>query len=192
MGDRSPREHLEDGTTERVRFIGVDTPERGQNFAAQATAYATRWLAGRTVYLERDVEQRDRYGRLLAYVWLSRPQSGDAAEAREKMFNARLLWNGLGVLLTIPPNVAYVDMFTVFQREGRDAELGLWKPKAVPVPKATPKTVRGNCDPSYPDVCIPPPPPDLDCGDVPYSRFRVEGDDPHGFDRDRDGVGCES
>jgi len=49
-----------------------------------------------------------------------------------------------------------------------------------------------SCDPSYPDVCIPPYPPDLDCGEIPYSNFRVVGDDPHGFDRDKDGIGCES
>jgi hypothetical protein len=50
----------------------------------------------------------------------------------------------------------------------------------------------GNCDPSYPTVCIPPPPPDLDCADVPYTNFTVVGDDPHGFDGDNDGVGCET
>ena len=49
-----------------------------------------------------------------------------------------------------------------------------------------------NCDPSYPDVCIPPYPPDLNCGDIGYSNFRVVGNDPHGFDRDNDGIGCES
>jgi hypothetical protein len=50
----------------------------------------------------------------------------------------------------------------------------------------------GNCDPSYPGVCIPPPPPDLDCKDVPYRRFQVLAPDPHKFDRDGDGIGCES
>jgi cytoskeletal protein RodZ len=49
-----------------------------------------------------------------------------------------------------------------------------------------------NCDPSYPDFCIPSPPPDLDCPDVSGKRFTVSGSDPHGFDRDGDGVGCES
>jgi hypothetical protein len=48
-----------------------------------------------------------------------------------------------------------------------------------------------RCDPSYPGVCIPPPPPDLDCADVPYSNFRVVGADPHRFDGDHDGIGCE-
>jgi hypothetical protein len=50
----------------------------------------------------------------------------------------------------------------------------------------------GNCDPSYPTVCIPPYPPDLDCGQIAYRRFEVIGSDPHGFDRDNDGIGCES
>lgn len=49
-----------------------------------------------------------------------------------------------------------------------------------------------SCDPSYPDVCIPPYPPDLDCGEIGYSNFRVTGSDPHGFDGDNDGIGCES
>jgi len=48
-----------------------------------------------------------------------------------------------------------------------------------------------GCDPSYPDVCIPSAPPDLDCRDVPYASFRVVGADPHGFDADDDGIGCE-
>jgi len=48
------------------------------------------------------------------------------------------------------------------------------------------------CDSSYPDVCIPLYPPDLDCGEIGYSNFRVSGSDPHGFDRDKDGIGCES
>ncbi|MGH8913216.1 MAG: lamin tail domain-containing protein [Acidimicrobiia bacterium] len=50
-----------------------------------------------------------------------------------------------------------------------------------------------DCDPSYPDVCIPSPPPDLDCGEISHRRFRVIGADPHGFDgNDDDGLGCES
>jgi hypothetical protein len=50
----------------------------------------------------------------------------------------------------------------------------------------------GNCDPAYPDVCIASSPPDLNCPDVPYKGFTVLSPDPHGFDRDVDGIGCES
>jgi len=56
----------------------------------------------------------------------------------------------------------------------------------------SPSSSTPSCDPSYPDVCIPPYPPDLDCGEIGYSNFRVVGSDPHGFDRDNDGIGCES
>jgi micrococcal nuclease len=53
-------------------------------------------------------------------------------------------------------------------------------------------TQENNCDSSYPDVCIPSYPPDLDCGEIEYSNFSVTGSDQHGFDGDRDGIGCES
>jgi micrococcal nuclease len=49
-----------------------------------------------------------------------------------------------------------------------------------------------NCDSSYPGECVPPYPPDLNCGDVSDKRFGVLPPDPHGFDNDGDGVGCES
>ncbi len=48
-----------------------------------------------------------------------------------------------------------------------------------------------NCDPAYPSVCIPSPLPDLDCKDIPYRNFKVLPPDPHRFDRDKDGIGCE-
>lgn len=56
---------------------------------------------------------------------------------------------------------------------------------------AQPIQAQSSCDPSYPDFCLAPPPPDLDCKDVSYRNFRVLPPDPHGFDGDLDGVGCE-
>lgn len=65
-------------------------------------------------------------------------------------------------------------------------------PTLTPTQAATPMpTSRPNCDPSYPTVCIPPPPPDLDCKQIPYRRFKVLPPDPHGFDGNHDGIGCE-
>ena len=52
-------------------------------------------------------------------------------------------------------------------------------------------TTKENCDSSYPDVCIASYPPDLDCDEIGYSNFVVVGDDPHGFDTDNNGIGCE-
>ncbi len=50
---------------------------------------------------------------------------------------------------------------------------------------------QNNCSPSYPDVCIAPPPPDLDCKDISYRNFRVVAPDPHRFDGNKNGIGCE-
>jgi hypothetical protein len=57
----------------------------------------------------------------------------------------------------------------------------------IPIAQAVP-----NCDRAYPGVCIPPAPPDLDCKDISYRNFKVLSPDPHRFDGDRDGIGCES
>ncbi len=62
----------------------------------------------------------------------------------------------------------------------------------TPTPAQATPTPSGNCDPSYPTVCIPPPPPDLDCGEIPYRDFTVLPPDPHRFDGDGDGIGCET
>ena len=53
------------------------------------------------------------------------------------------------------------------------------------------QTTQPSCDPSYPDVCIPPYPPDLNCGDILHKNFRVVGEDMHGFDGNKDGIGCK-
>jgi len=60
----------------------------------------------------------------------------------------------------------------------------------VSIPQQVPE--QNSCDPSYPDVCIPVYPPDLDCGEIQFANFKVLSPDPHGFDRDKDGIGCES
>ncbi len=65
--------------------------------------------------------------------------------------------------------------------------------RPAPTPaRPTPTPARDDCDDAYPTVCIPSPPPDLDCGEIPYRNFRVLPPDPHRFDADKDGVGCET
>ncbi len=181
------------GRGDRVRPIGVDAPEtigKAEFYGREATQFARRRLSGKTVWLERDVVAMDQYGRLLAYVWLEPPVSRTPGEIQAKMFNAMLLAEGYAQMLTIPPNVRYVDVFRVLQAEARRQGKGLWGP--TPFVPAAPSATQTRCDPSYPDICIPPPPPDLDCGDIPHRRFRVLPPDPHRFDLDRDGIGCET
>ncbi len=121
---------LDGGAEEKVRFIGIDTPEVGdapEPFGEEAAAYTAREIPlGATVWLETDAELRDRHGRLLAYVWLERPVRGDDAEVRASMLNAHLLSDGYAQTLTVPPNVAHADLFRTLQAEARDAGAGLW------------------------------------------------------------------
>lgn len=121
-----------DGVKEKVRFIGIDTPESTRErepYGAEASAYAKQLLNDRTVWIETDAELRDRYGRLLAYVWLERPESGAEAEVRAKQYNARAIADGYAQIYTFPPNVRYAEVYLDLQREAREANRGLW---AVP------------------------------------------------------------
>lgn len=110
------------GRSERIRLIGVDTPEAVdpdrpvQPYGREASSFAKRMLSDRTVRLEGDVEPRDRYGRLLAYVWL--PDG--------TFWNALLAAEGYARLITIPPDVSYAGLFRDLVEEARAANRGLW------------------------------------------------------------------
>ena len=123
---------LDGGAEEKVRFIGIDTPEstnEHEPYGEEASAYTSRALPiGSVVWLETDAEIRDRYDRLLAYVWLKEPDTRSDAEIRERMLNAQLVLDGFAQTATYPPNVRYVDDFARYQTEARDANRGLWAP----------------------------------------------------------------
>jgi endonuclease YncB( thermonuclease family) len=110
------------GRRERVRVIGVDTPESvdpnrpDEPFGEEASNFAKHHLDGRTVRMAGDAEPRDRYGRMLAYVWL-----GDGT-----FWNALLAAEGYAQQLTIPPNVTYADLFRRLVGEARRENRGLW------------------------------------------------------------------
>lgn len=107
---------------ERVRYIGVDTPELHHPrkpvewYAREAKEFNRQLVQAKRVRLELDVQKRDRYGRLLAYVYL---EDGT-------FVNAELLRQGYAQLLTIPPNVQHADLFVRMQKEAREAGRGLW------------------------------------------------------------------
>ncbi len=131
-----------DGRDERVRLIGVNCPEishsdlgiQEQPYGREAKAYTERCLSGRKVWLELDAQERDKYGRLLAYVWMEPPASASEDEVRAHMFNARLLLDGYAQVMTVAPNVKYADLFVKFQREAREAGRGLWGAAPAPSP----------------------------------------------------------
>jgi len=106
---------------EEVRYIGVNTPEvhhpsKGEEPGGREAAVVNRELVnGRRVRLELDAQSRDRYGRLLAYVWVD-----------ETMVNAELVRRGFAQVMTVPPNVRHQSLFLRLQREARAAGRGLW------------------------------------------------------------------
>jgi len=108
----------------------VDTPETHHStigeepYGREAAAFTARSLSARKVWLELDARERDRYGRLLAYIWLESQRDTSGAEVCTKMFNARLLIEGYAEVLTVPPNVKYADLFVKLQREARDTARG--------------------------------------------------------------------
>jgi micrococcal nuclease len=112
-----------DGRPETVRYIGMDTPESVrpgtpvQCFAEAASAANARLVAGREVRLVVGVEARDRYGRLLAYVY----RAADGA-----FVNADLVRDGYARTLTIPPNDRYAPRFAALEAAARRAGRGLW------------------------------------------------------------------
>ena len=115
--------HVRIGTRiEKVRYIGVNTPEvhhptKGEESGGREASEVNRQLvAGKDVRLELDVQERDRYGRLLAYVWI-----GDL------MVNAELVKLGYAQVMTVPPNVRYQQLFLKLQRDAREAGRGLWR-----------------------------------------------------------------
>jgi len=215
-----------DGRNELVRLILIDAPEihdpnrPPECFGQEATTYLS-WLLslGGDLYLETDVSDRDRFGRLLRYVWV------DFGNGEVYLVNEVLVRAGYVAFSTYPPDVKYVDEIREAGQFAREHGYGLWsgcitdaegdtnelsgnqginarpeteagpaqaglEPPPEQVVTTDPASASG-CEVSYPDVCIPPPPPDLDCGDVAYHRFTVNPPDPHRFDGDYDGTGCE-
>jgi micrococcal nuclease len=112
---------LELVTGEKVRLIGVNTPETKhprkpvEAFGKEASAFTKQLVEGKHVRLEFDVQRRDTYQRLLAYVFV-----GDV------MLNSQLVRQGYAQVATFAPNVKHQGLFLKSQREAREAKRGLW------------------------------------------------------------------
>ena len=208
---------LPTGLKDTVRLMGVDTPETSKSnrsdeyegitdiacldmWGTKATEFTKNYLLGgiqnhRLVVLESDslTGERGHYNRLLAYVIVD-----------DIDFNGVLIKNGYARVYIEEP-FSKASEYLSLQKSARDKNLGLWSCKTKPQDKSTTDTAStptppvssqnstiSECDDSYPNVCIPPYPPDLDCGEVPYRRFVVLPPDRHRFDGDGDGLGCES
>jgi len=184
----------------RVRLIGIDTPETHfgtQPYGKEASEFTTRRLEGKKVVLGLDVQKRDPYGRLLAYVHLP----------GGRMFNEVLVEEGYAQVATFPPNVRYVDRFKDAQKEARENERGLW---GLPEAELCQQTDRGNgigggcSDSELEEGSSGEQEPgsgyteggDLDCADFATQEevqkvLERNPSDPNYLDGDDDGVACE-
>lgn len=111
-----------DGTETKVRLIGIDTPEsvhpdkeKNTEFGELTSEYTKNKLLNKQVVLELDVQEKDKYGRVLAYVYID-----------GVMFNKLLLQEGMAQVSTYPPNVKYVEEFEEIQKKARTDKVGLW------------------------------------------------------------------
>ena len=178
--------HVIDGDTldlasgRRVRLAGIDAPEVGQCGYKRARNTLRKLVEGRQVTLAASDEEQDQYGRLLKYVDVGTVDSG-----------LRLIEKGLAVA-----RYDSRDGYGFHPREPRyiaaDQASPPYRCAPKPVPfAAAPKKAKpkGSCAPGY-SPCIRPYPPDLDCPQIGH-LVRVTGSDPHGLDRDGDGLACE-
>jgi len=113
--------HVIDGDTVeieggyRVRYIGIDTPEKGEPYYWEASEANRNLVEGKKVRLEKDVENKDKYGRLLRYVWVD-----------NMMVNAELVRLGYAYSYSYPPNIKYQTYFLQLEEEAREHKRGLW------------------------------------------------------------------
>jgi micrococcal nuclease len=108
-----------DGHFQKIRLIGIDAPEMDQRpwgSKAKECLEALMKASASKVSLEYDVERRDKYGRILAYIW-----THDG-----KIMNEEILRKGCAVLFTVPPNVKYIGRLRAAQKKARDLKAGLW------------------------------------------------------------------
>lgn len=126
-----------DGEKFKVRLIGVDTPETKhprkpvEPYGKEASEYTKKKLDGKKVYLEKDVSDTDRYGRLLRYVWLKKPDKDKklTEEMLKDNFNLTLVKEGYGKSSTFPPDVKYAEIIKEYQREAVKENKGMWNYK---------------------------------------------------------------
>jgi micrococcal nuclease len=178
-----------DGTN--VRLLQINAQEMSDCGGQWAkAALANIFLrSGTQVRLDYDARTVDQYGRHLAAPIVR------GTDGTDYNISIAMVYVGLAKAAYYGDNAKYLDWANAAQAWAQVAQWNMWAPGqpynggcGAPAP---PPPGGRNCDPSYPDVCIPSPPPDLDCPQVTYRNFRVVGADPHRFDGDHDGTGCE-
>ncbi len=103
------------GSGEKVRLLGIDTPERGEFYYKEATERLRELVDKKEIIMTKDVSQRDRYGRLLRNIYL-----GDV------WINAKMIREGYARFVVYPPDVSHVEKFRELEKEAKKEKLGIW------------------------------------------------------------------
>lgn len=101
---------------EHIRYIGINAPEKNDPLEKESFEFNKKLVFQKNVKLEFDIAQKDRYGRILAYVFVG-----------NTFVNSEMIKNGLAAAQTIQPNVKYQDIFLSLQKQAREMCLGIWK-----------------------------------------------------------------
>lgn len=115
---------------EKIRIIGINTPETGkkqEKLGKEAKKFAEKVLKGRKVYLEKDLDKTDQYGRELRYVWLDLPVKFSRKEIVTKNYSAIIIAKGLARPYTFKPNVKYEKIFKDLAKKALNKKIGMWK-----------------------------------------------------------------
>jgi len=106
---------LQNGKT--VRLLGINTPEKGQPYYEESTSRLRELIEGKEVILEKDVDDKDQYGRLLRYIFLN-----------SENINVKLVREGLATVYIISPNVKYKTELRKAENEAKNSKINIWKP----------------------------------------------------------------
>jgi micrococcal nuclease len=185
-----------------VRYIGINTPERGQVCGSDASGANAALVSRQTVTLVKDVSETDRYGRLLRYVYVG-----------STFVNAVLVQNGWAEAVAYPPDTTYATYLDGLEAQARAANIGCWPAGAfggaLPTATSQPQPTQPPSQPTQPPSQPTQPPsapcdcygPDLDCGDFSthnqaqacFDHCRALGlGDVFRLDGNGDGSACES
>jgi micrococcal nuclease len=184
--------HLASGT--KVRLLCIDAPELAQSPFGEKSRRHLQQLLDKSKTISLSDYGSDRYGRTLGIL-----KSGD------RNLNVAMVRDGYAFVYPQQDDCPISNRISEAASEAQSKSWGVWDASGIckpwnfrhgncAQPESSPTTTDSgaNCHPSYPNVCIKPPPPDLDCSDVSDRNFQVTGSDPHNFDGNDDGIGCSN
>ena len=129
-----------DGKEEKIRFVGINTPELARDekpaefMAEEAKNFTSNTLRDKEIYLEKDITDRDKYDRMLRYIWLEKPVANPTKEdIEEKTLNGILVKEGYAYSNYYKPDIKYQKHLDNIEKSAQDKGLGIWSDPTNPI-----------------------------------------------------------